>query len=48
MCCVYNFYFYSNTLSIRFISEEKEQMCTDFLIGFGIKNLGTFPYKEKK
>ena len=49
ICVVYIiFFFYLNTLSIRFSNEEKEEMCTDFLIGFGIKNLRTFPYKVKK
>ena len=38
ICVVYMYiFFYLNTLLIRFSNEEKEEMCTDFLIGFGIK-----------
>ena len=48
ICVVYIIFFYLNILSIRFSNEEKEEMCTDFLIGFGIKHLRTFPYKVKK
>ena len=47
MCCVYKI-LYLNTLSIRFNNEEKEEMCSDFLILLGINHLGTFPYKAKK
>ena len=47
MCCVYDF-FYLNTLSNRFNNEEKEEMCSDFLILLGINDLRTFPYKVKK
>ena len=47
MCCVYNFYFL-NTLSERFINEEKEEMRSDLLILLGINDLRSFLYKLKK
>jgi hypothetical protein len=47
VCCLYKI-LYLKTLSIRFINEEKEEMCTDFLILLGINYLRTFPYKVKK
>ena len=47
MCCV-NKFIYLYTLAIRFNNEEKEEMCTDFLILLGINDLRTFPYKVKK
>ena len=47
MCCVYNFYFL-NTLSKRFIIEEKEEMRSDLLILLGINDLRSFLYKLKK
>ena len=42
MHCVYKI-LSLNTLSIRFHIEEEEEMCTDFLILLGIKDLRTFP-----
>ena len=47
MCCVYKI-LYLNTLLNRFNNEEKEEMCTDFLILKRIDDLRTFPYKLKE
>ena len=47
MCCVYKIP-YLNTLSNRFYNEEKEEICTDFLILLGINDLRKFPHKVKK
>ena len=47
MRCVYNI-IYLNTLSIRFNNEEKEKMCTDFIILLGINDLRTFSEEVRK
>ena len=43
VCVVYTKFFFLNMLLIRFDNEEEEEMCTDFLILLGIKDLRTFP-----
>ena len=40
ICVVYT-HFLLKSLSIRFINEEEEEMCTNFLILLRIKNLRT-------
>jgi hypothetical protein len=40
--------FFLNTLSKRFINEEKEEMRSDLLILLGINDLRSFLYKLKK
>ena len=42
MRCVHKIQ-YLNTLSIGFKTEEKEEICVDFLISLGINDLKTFP-----
>ena len=48
ICVVYTYFFYVNALSMRFINEEEEEMCTNFQILLGIKNLRTCQKKVWK
>ena len=42
MYCVYKI-LYFNTVSISFNTVDEKEMCTDFIIILGIKDLRTFP-----